>query len=415
MKTSNEKKTAIKHSLSKTRERRTNQDCKVYELKIDWSALNIIQKTFIKKIFIEAKWLYNFILSQENIFDKEYSKLKEVAVKKAEVFETRKLECLSSQMKQSLQEKIFKSIKGLSVLKKKNKKVGRLKFKSEINSIELKQFEVTWDFKNSGIRVQGLKKFMKVKGLKQIPNGSEFANAFIIKKPSGYYFHITTYQPKIKKVKTGKEIGIDFGIKDMLVTSNGEKINCNITESKRLKQLQMWLSKKVKGSKNWWKTKNKIRLEYERIDNKKKDKVNKIINSLTGRYDVIHIQDENISGWKKWFGKQVQHSILGAIKTRLKNLESTQVVNRWEPTTKLCYACGKKNKIGLDERTYRCSCGLEEDRDIKAAKTILLIGQKQANTLVENRRTTVEEAVNTVLNFIQSSKSFPMKQEAYGL
>src|SRR3972149_8478354 len=103
MKTSVDKKLKIKQSLAKTRDRRKSQDCKIYKLKIDISHANKIQKQFLHKIFIEAKWFYNFILQQNDIFNSySLTKSKEVSVKKIDIYENRKLEFLSSQMKQSL-------------------------------------------------------------------------------------------------------------------------------------------------------------------------------------------------------------------------------------------------------------------------------------------------------------------------
>lgn len=97
---------------------------------------------------------------------------------------------------------------------------------------------------------------------------------------------------------------------------------------------------------------------------------------------------------KSWhsglFGKQVQHSAMGAIKSRLKSLESVSIVEQSFPTTKMCYKCGKTNKISLNDRMYKCECWLEEDRDIKAAKTIKIVGEHKTlptehrNTLLEN-------------------------------
>jgi len=99
------------------------------------------------------------------------------------------------------------------------------------------------------------------------------------------------------------------------------------------------------------------------------------------------MQDENISGWHKgWFGKQVQNSALGTIKSKLIHSKQTVVVDRYEPTTKLCYQCGKINKIGLEERTYVCECGLVEDRDIKSAKTIKHLGQCTLKYVPTERR-----------------------------
>jgi putative transposase len=282
-------------------------------------------------------------------------------------------------MKLGLYSRIINSIKGLSILKKKGFQVGRVKHTRNIDSIPLPQFKNTWNIQHGRIRIQGLKKTLPVSGLDQIPEEAEFANAILFKKASGYYLHVTTYLPKQERVKTGKDVGLDFGIKDSIVTSDGEKFNVKIPESEKLKNLQRRFSKKAKGSKQRRKVNLKIRKEYEKITNQKKDKVNKIVSHLVKNYDTIYIQDEMIKQWQSGlFGKQVQNSALGAIKARLKSLESVRVISRSFPTTKMCYNCGTINPISLSERVYRCDCcGLEEDRDIKAAKTILTVGRRK--------------------------------------
>lgn len=398
MKASQEKIDKIKQTLFQTRERRKIQVCKIYKLKIDKSHLSSQQNKFLSKIFIEAKWFYNFILNQEDIFNaSDCLKLKEIRILKLDKLEKRTLEFLSSQMKQSLYERIKDAIKILSKLKQLKFKIGKLKFKSEINSIELKQYNITWKFDKTRIKIQGCKLPFKVNGLKQIPKDCEFANAELVRKPSGYYIHVTTFQTKEKRIKTNKEVGLDFGIKTSITTSDGEKFDIKIPESKKLKRLQLFFSKKQKGSHNRWKILLKIKKEYERISNQKQDKVNKLVSYLKTNYDTIYIQDEMIKQWHKGlFGKQVQHSALGAIKARLKNLESTQVISRLEPTTKLCPICGQLNKISLSERTYNCSCGYNKDRDIHSACNILLIGKLKSNSVMEYNSTTSEKETSEI-------------------
>lgn len=397
MQVTQEKKLKIKESLAKTREKRKSQVCKVYTLKIDKSHLNSTQKKWLHKIFIEAKWFYNYIISQDNIFlNNSLYKQKEVTIKVLDKLEKRKVEFLSSQMRTGLHERIKEAIKVLSKLKKLNFTIGRLKFKSEINSIDLPQYNNTWKFDKTRIKIQGLKKPFKVHGLKQIPKDCEFANAKLIRKSSGYYVQITTFQQKQEKQKTNKEVGLDFGIKDSITTSDGEKVNIKIPESYRLKRLQKGFAKKTNlKSKKRRKNLIKIKQEYERISNQKKDQVNKLVSYLKSNYDTIYIQEEQIANWHKGlFGKHVQHSALGAIKSKLKSLESTQVISKWEPTTKLCPVCGSINKISLSERTYKCSCGYEKDRDIHSACNILLIGKSNFNSVMECNSTTSENKIN---------------------
>jgi putative transposase len=108
----------------------------------------------------------------------------------------------------------------------------------------------------------------------------------------------------------------------------------------------------------------------------------------------------------------VQTSALGAIKAKLKRLESTQVIGRFEPTTKLCYNCGKINSLSLSTRIYKCDCGLEEDRDIKAAKTILLIGQSKINSIRVSNGTPEEKKITAAGSLELEANHVSLSQEA---
>ncbi len=233
------------------------------------------------------------------------------------------------------------------------------------------------------IKIQGIKKKFRVLGLHQIPENSEPANAQLVKKPSGYYLYLTCYLQKekaleeIKKKQTRQPIGIDLGIKHQITLSNGEKISWYAEETKRLKKLQKTLSRKQKGSKNYFKTKLKIQKEWEYIQNKRKDALNKAISHLK-KFSLIAIQNDSIKGWHEgYFGKQVQNTGIGGITARLKRLATlipVFFVDRYEPITQVCSFCGHRQKIPLSERTYKCPlCGKEIDRDVNSAKNILKI------------------------------------------
>ena len=198
----------------------------------------------------------------------------------------------------------------------------------------------------------------------------------------------------------GKEIGLDFGIKTNITTSEGKKINVSVEESERLKMLQRKLQRQVKGSNNRYKTIKKIQREYQKIGNKKTDKTNKVVHELK-QYSTIVIQDEQIANWHKGlFGKKVQHSCMGLIKQKLKSLPQTIVLDKYIPTTKWCPKCGKKHSIGLDERTYVCNCGYQEDRDVHSAKNMLNIKNMVFSKLnlvpTEHREVTLMEFKTSV-------------------
>ena len=158
--------------------------------------------------------------------------------------------------------------------------------------------------------------------------------------------------------------------------------------------------RRTKGSNNRYKTIKKIQREYQKIENKKTDKANKVVHELK-QYSTIVIQDEQIANWHKGlFGNQVQHSCMGLIKQKLKSLPQTIVLDKYIPTTKWCPKCGKKHSIGLDERTYVCECGYQEDRDVHSAMNMIdiknLVFSKLNFVPTEHREVTLMEFKTSV-------------------
>ena len=388
-----DKKQKIKESLKKTKEKRKKQTPKVYQLKISYSNLNNQQKQWLERVFLEAKWLYNYTVADiENRLNSKTEKLKQVEIKTPQGIETRELIYLSSQMKQRILDRIKKNLFDLSKAKQKGIKAGKLKFKSDDRNISLKQNGITFKVlkDKNRIKIQRLKKPVRVLGLHQLPDNCDIAKAELIKKPDGYYIYLTCYIDKQneKQEKINKPIGIDFGIKHQLTLSNGIKINYRIEETKRQKKLQKKLSRQQKGSRNYQKTKQKIQRQHQKIYNRRKDIKNKIL-SLLRRYEYVLIQEEQIKNWHSGlFGKQIQTTGIGGIISMLRqNIETLISVNRYEATTKICSRCGsRKEDITLSDRTYKCEkCGLVIDRDLNSAINILKIGlQKVEETTIKN-------------------------------
>ena len=368
----------IKETGKATRERRKDMLCRVFEVKADLSRMSKSQRNDVNTLFREAKWFRNAYLADNGLSDKSRS----VKVKVKDVFEERELTLLGSQIKQSIISEVKDSIRGLAVLKEKGHKVGALKFKSVCNCVNLKQFHVTYDIDKdrSRIRVQGIRKPFKVRGLEQIPDDAEIANAKFIRKASGLYFHITCYVPKEEKHIPHRSVGIDFGISDNLVFSDGrEPVNICVPESKGTKLASRRMNKALSHNGNQksnkhYKRKNKVRKAYEKDKNRRKDLANKAVHEILNNYDFIAIQDEMIHNWHKGiFGKQVQHSAIGVIKEELKNSSGVYVVSRDFPSTQICPECGKLSKHPLKKRSYTCQyCGYHhQSRDEKAAGSIL--------------------------------------------
>lgn len=380
------KNETIRKSLLETRMKRASQVCRVFTVKVDESKLKAKQKEQLKMLFVEAKRLYNHILNwaeNENndilgFSRKECSEV--VVLNKDKECVTLPLKYITSSLKDSVHQQICSSIKAISTLKKKGlqKNGGRLKYISDCKSLNFKQNGITHKIKNSHkVKLQGVSKDIRVNGLEQFINedGIEIANLKLLNTPRGYYMAITTFIDKCKlsfNKSEEEEIGIDFGCSNTLNLSNGEKINVKIEETERLKRLQRKLTKKTKCSNNYYKTKLLLNKEYQKLTNKKNDVSNKIIGSLK-KHKRLVIQDEQLQNWHKGgHGKSVQHSILGRVKSKLKKLEQTVILDKFIPTTKLCTVCGKTHEVDRWDKTFSC-CGITEDRDIHAAKNMLWI------------------------------------------
>jgi len=398
-------KNKISKTRNETRERRSHLICKTYCLKIDYSRLNKKQKESLRMMFVEAKWLCNHWINEDKIFEANYKQKKVIVKNRHKEFEERTLKFLPAKCKQSILQSMRESIYALSRSKKCGHKVGRLKFKKEFNTLIFNQYGTIGTHKiydKNKIKILGIRKLVIIKGLDQLPKNCEFGMAFLRNKPSGYYVHITTYSRKEttkEEKKKFKEIGIDFGIKEMVTTSDGEIFdNVSIQEPEHLKRLQQKLNRSQKGSKNRYKIKLLIQREYEKLNNKKEDISNKVVHQLISQYEKIYIQDDNFNGWKtkgKHWSKKIHHSCLGRVKQKLIS-KGAIVINRFLPSTKMCYKCGNSYSVGLNERIFKCSnCGLIEQRDVKAAKTILMFGNGSLQ-IIKNRKVPMEHRCQPV-------------------
>lgn len=407
----------IKKTLLETRQRRATQRCLVYEFKIDISKLNKKEFEKLKFMFIQCKWLYNYLLNLEDINSYDTKSNNIYSLDKAKNKIERILD-IPAKLKQNVYTNLKQNLQTLKGIKKKGRKVGKLKFKSEYNSIDLNQYGITHEIKEKGIRVNGFKRLFKVRGLKQLKNKKyEYANAKLIQKADGFYIKITCFENlTLSRIeKPIKEVGLDFGIKTHITTSDNEKFNITVEESKRLKGLQKKLARQVKHSNNSYRTIKKLRKEYEKLYNLKKDKGNKLVNYLCSNYSTVYMQDEMVGNWHKGlFGKQVQHSCLGYIKAKLKAQNNIVVIDKSYPTTKLCYNCGELNKdITLKDRTFICpNCGHTEDRDLKAAKTILFIGQCKNTYIPTEHRNTDVEKMSDFLSSYKDNKQSSLKHRS---
>lgn len=384
------KNAQIKAAGQQTRQRRKTQSAKTYELKIVSHKLSAKQQETLEQMFLQAKWYYNDVISHledHNLNDYD-TKVKNVAVRmgsESDDFEERQLDVLSSKMKQGLVEQVRDSLSALKALKSKGHKVGRLTYAKEVNSIPLNQYGNTHKLVENSSKICIVKLGnVRIRGLHQIPQDAEISVANLTKKADGYYVHLTVYVPLNVDVnwENRSDIGLDFNIGDTLVASDGRKFKARFEASDRLKQLQRKLSRQKKGSKNYHKTLKKINKEHQNTSNKKNDLANKIVRELLDSSGLIYMQDEMIKNWHSGlFGKQVQVSILGRLKSKLTKHPRVCVVDRSCATTQLCPECGSLNKHSLDQRIYHCPCGYTKDRDMHSAGNMLVFAENEDNII----------------------------------
>ena len=425
------KNTQIKATLKATKQRRALKRCRTINLKIQKNKLNKQQLEHLFMLFVEAKWIYNHILNDiKNRANDTYVKsLKQIEVPYQDKVEIKPLKFISSQMKQAVATQVKSNLLGLSELKKKGHKVGKLKFKSFVNSINLKQYKITHriDFESNKISIQGIKKNIKVNGLNQIKEFAskfpdlEIANAKLLKINDDYYLNLTIYHSDIEK--KNEIIGIDMGIKEQITLSNGVGFSYIIKESNQLKKLQRKLSKKQgskkndKKSNNFYKTLLKLKKEYKKVSNKRTN-INNHVFSLIESYQFISMQDEMIKSWhqNKLFGKKIQYSGLGAIKSKIKNLESHRinVLSKSLPTTKACSNCGSIKNMTLNDRIYICTeCHAEIQRDLNSSFNMIKLSTFSA----EHRKSMpLEDKSSALINLRNvdglSVRLYPLKKEA---
>jgi putative transposase len=384
-----EKNRRIRGSLLTTRRRRQNQRPLTIRLKLQNLSRHRIAR--LQKAFLEGKWLWNWLVEDPDRLSPDLNKVKRVEIRVGARVESRSLDVLGSQTKQAIGARFSRALRSLASLRRNGRRTGPLRFKRSFSCLPFKQPGVDFEIRGNRVRLQNLGRF-RVLGTHQIPEGAEIANADLLWLPSGFHLAVTAYVPKNgptppRKDRKGririrppkgepfrKPTAVDLGVHDQITLPNGLKIAWEVPESRRLKRLQRRLARKRKGSKNRERMLHLIRREYGKITNRRHDCISRTLGFLR-LYDAVAIQDDCIAGWRRRSGGRIQRSSPGEIRRRMRAILPTPEVDRWEPTTKTCAACGAVQEVESDGRAFRCEkCGSEADRDVNAALNILRIG-----------------------------------------
>ena len=222
-------------------------------------------------------------------------------------------------------------------------------------------------------------------------NKNNICYATLSKNCAGNFYLSICISGDLRKTlpQTDNCVGIDLGIKNFIVTSEGEvfdNLHFKKLQNNRIKHLQKNLSKKQKGSKNRNKARIKLAKEYDKINNIKKNHLHSVSNQLLNDNQVIVMEDLNVNGMMKnhKLAESIQEMNFGEFRKILTYKafwygRQLEFVDRWFPSSKTCNKCGYVYKnLTLDVREWTCPiCGHRHDRDLNAAQNILEEGLKK--------------------------------------
>ena len=258
--------------------------------------------------------------------------------------------------------------------------------------------KVGYSINGNTITINKLKHTYKFKLTRQY---GTVKNVHIKRDNLGYLWLIVTtdVQPKLYERLGNASIGLDFGMKHFLTTSDGEIIDSPETYKKSVKQLSKLnrnLSKKKSGSNSRKRAKRELSKLHERIANQRSDFQWKLAHDLCKHYSHIGIEDLNLKGMNRLWGRKISDLSYGDFVTKLlyvsqKYGTSVVKIDRFAASSQLCHCCGYKNNDvkNLTVRTWVCpKCGSVHDRDVNAAINILLISEGKGISLGSSERKT---------------------------
>jgi len=356
-----------------------NKNMQSYKFKIQ---PNKEQKEKLDIMFGCSRFVWNYFLDLNN---KIYLEAKEKDLKKKHLNYydcANKLTFLKKDndwLKKSNSQSLQQTLKDLDTAYNKffQKKSGFPNFKSKKNnqSFRIPQFFTVKENRSCFPKFkQGIKTIIH----REILGNIKFAT--VSKTKTGKYFvSITTdYEVKKKRI-SDNNVGIDLGIKDFAVCSDGKKYNLKINE-KNIKFLHKQISKKKKGSQNRKKAILKLAKRYEKIDNIKQDFQHKLSDKICKENRLIAIEDLNIKGMVKnhCLAKSISNQSWYSFVTKLKYKSiryggKVERTNRFYASSKTCFVCGYINQdLKLKDREWECPrCNKKLDRDINASQNIL--------------------------------------------
>ena len=356
------------------------------------------QRELIEKTFGCTRYIYNnFLAERKNKYEESkiivrvYEQLHELTDLKREKEWLREIDsCALQACVYNLDDAFQKFFRGNGYPKFRAKGVhDSFRTNNTLNTYKNKKYEtIRVDFNKRIITLPKLKevKFRGYRTTKEIVG--KIKSATISKDTNKYFVSVLVEMPFTKySINPTSIVGLDLGIKNFIVTSNGEKLKNEVKiNENRLKGLQKWLSRCKPGSKNRYKVKLKMQRLYLKIRNARKHMIYKLANNILKENDIVSIETldvKNIYQVHK-IAKHLKNIPISEFIRVLKyksNWLGKKIIeiNKYYPSSQCCNRCDYKNEEvkDLSVRKWTCpKCGMIHDRDINASINIMFEGLK---------------------------------------
>lgn len=346
---------------------------------------NKSQKVLLSKTFGCIRVIWNANVESFNSYDKDSNPKPKIIIKSDLIIDKPWLNEISAA---AIQQKIrdFQEITNQFFSKTRKKKIGRPSFKKKSGNQSYRLPNQKFSLKDNKIRLEKIG-WVKISIDRNIPDNSKMLSCTISMNCCGQYFVSILVDVVIpNKGKTGKSVGIDLGLKSFATLSDGVVIdNIKFFREKQseIAKIQRHLSRKNKGSNRHRKNKIKIARLYNKIANRRNNFLHNVTTSLVNNYDVICIEDLNVSGMlsNHKLAKAISDTSFLMFRSMLEYKcnwygKELVVIDRFYPSSKTCSKCGwKKEDLTLSDRVFKCeNCSIEIDRDLNAAINIQRVG-----------------------------------------
>lgn len=377
------------------------------------------QRTLINKTLGCIRFVYNYFLNiqKENSYKKASENIK---------YYTHHLKYEYPFLQEADSIAINKALFNLEDSYKRffNKQSGYPKFKSKFSKNSYSTTAIYGTYKNNNycnieldlenkiIKLPKLKK-TKIRGYRNTKSiNGRIISATVSREPNGKYYVSVLFEmnDEIQNVVPASIVGIDLGVKKLVTLSDGTEYENNkyiLKYEKRIKRMQRALSRKVKGSNNYFKCKRKLVTLHNKLANSRKCYIHKISKNITDEYDIItceklHTKSMIIEGKKNTLSKNINDACFNEIirqleyKSKFKGKQFYQIYDYY-PSSQTCSRCNNQDKKykNLNERIYNCTkCYLKLDRDLNASINIMFEGLKMY--IKNNKRNILKSNISMI-------------------